>query len=114
MTQPPLNGRIIRDVRVERFAQLEKWGDQHHPDGTDPGQFTEAAQTAQAANAQYAESGLLSWSHIMLEEVYEALASAPDSPELRDEIVQIMAVCSAWLEDFDSRRPSNGRPVIEP
>ena len=49
-----------------------------------------------------AKSGTLTWRHILLEEVFEALAES-DPAKLRTESIQSAAVIAAWVEDIDSR-----------
>jgi hypothetical protein len=63
-------------VDAERQRQIAKFGDQHHPDGT--------------------------WMHVLIEEVFEALAEE-DPAKLRAELVQVAAVCAAWITDIDGR-----------
>ena len=86
----------------ERQAQLAKWGDQKHPDGTglpgDHGQAGIARRICQKA----ADGGTLAWRHILQEEVREALAES-DVAKLRTELVQVGAVAAAWVRDIDTR-----------
>ncbi|MEV6702709.1 NUDIX hydrolase [Streptomyces sp. NPDC051453] len=72
--------RHMADLDAERQSQLGKFGDQHHPDG----------------------AGLPAWRDVLLEEVYEALAEKGPAA-LRAELVQVSAVCAAWITDLDSR-----------
>jgi len=89
----------------ERQRQLAKFGDQHHPDGT--GQYPETidADVARMACQSAAEGGYLDWLHILREEVAEAFAES-DPAALRTELVQVAAVCAAWIADIDSRKGS--------
>ncbi|MCM2390174.1 hypothetical protein [Streptomyces albipurpureus] len=92
-------------VDTERQRQLAKWGDQRHPDGT--GQYPELivdADVARMACQQAAEGEYLTWLHILREEAAEALAET-DPAKLRTELVQIAAVCAAWIHDIDTRTP---------
>ncbi|MFD7705617.1 NUDIX hydrolase [Streptomyces sp. NPDC059786] len=97
---------FVADVDAERQRQLAKWGEQHHPDGT--GQYPETidADVARMACQNAAEGGYLDWLHILREEVAEALAES-DPARLRTELVQVAAVCSAWIADLDAR-PASG------
>jgi hypothetical protein len=91
-------------VDDERRAQLAKWGEQHHPDGTE----RRRARLAGAARARCqvaAEEGRVTWRHILDEEVEEAFAET-DPAKLRAELVQVAAVCAAWIADLDSRKPA--------
>lgn len=99
-------------VDTERQQQLAKFGDQRHPDGTGPHTAswgalihadtaaTEARQRCQQAAAR----GDLTWRHVLNEEVAEAFAES-DPERLRAELVQVAAVCAAWISDID-RRPA--------
>lgn len=107
---------IWTEVRGERERQDELWGEQNHPDGTGPavsfdGVFRMAEMAAanrlacKAAAGEYAEMsgrGPLTWRHILLEEVFEALSES-DPAKLREELVQVAAVTVQWLEAIDRR-----------
>lgn len=94
---------ILRDIAGERDHQDRKWGVQKHPDGTDDG--CEAKNRADAAR-YVADTKVgrneLTWWDILREEVFEAGAEV-DRTKLRAELVQVAAVCVAWVEDIDSR-----------
>ncbi|MFE9234792.1 hypothetical protein [Cellulosimicrobium funkei] len=109
---------VVDDVAAERVRQDAKWGVQNHPDGTgravrvldplvDPSRYTEAgwlATRAKASTDTAARGGSVTWRHILLEEVFEALAE--DDPErLRTELVQVAAVAQQWAEAIDRRQP---------
>lgn len=91
-------------VEAERLAQDKKWGEQNHPDGTGSLPQSLIAAAAREACSRAAERGALTWAHILGEEVCEALAEA-DPHALRAELVQVAAVCVAWIEALD-RRPA--------
>ncbi|MGW7283979.1 NUDIX hydrolase [Streptomyces sp. NPDC054847] len=90
------------DVDTERQAQLAKFGDQHHPDGTGLPVYKHAANRYRDQTDRYAAVGALAWRDVLLEEVYEALAES-DPTALRAELVQVAAVTQAWISDIDSR-----------
>jgi hypothetical protein len=92
-------------IDAERQAQLAKWGDQRHPDGT--GQYPEQidADVARMACQGAAEGGYLDWLHILREEVAEAFAET-DPTKLRAELIQCGAVIAAWVSDLDRRGAS--------
>jgi hypothetical protein len=93
---------VLDNIAHERFRQREKWGDQHHPDGTGAPAWRTKASRLQMWNGDTAGT----WRDILLEEVYEAMAEA--SPDrLRRELVQVAAVATAWVEDIDSRKYDN-------
>ena len=95
-------------VDQERQAQLAKWGEQHHPDGTADGpvllgrSYAVWAQLLRARCQAAADAGEVTWALILLEEVFEALAE-DDPAKLRAELVQAGAVIAAWVTDLDTR-----------
>ncbi|WP_326768610.1 hypothetical protein OG978_32465 [Streptomyces sp. NBC_01591] len=108
--------RFAEEIDQERQAQLKKFGDQHHPDmsGDASAQcearemFAEWADNYKAINDGELDprdtDRRLDWTGILLEEVYEALAES-DPAQLRAELLQVAAVCAAWVSDIDRRTP---------
>lgn len=113
--------RVLLDIRAERLRQDTLWGEQNHPDGTGPdiqwalGMIHPDTMTAEAIRdeAQFradiaTDEGVLTWCDILVEEVAEAFAEN-DYQSLRDELVQVAAVCVQWISALDRRhlaRPS--------
>lgn len=93
---------VFAEVALERARQDEQWGEQNHPDGTGWVDSDVAADHARLRCNAAAHAGQLTWSHILLEEVAEALAEH-DSDALRDELLQVAAVAVAWTEAIDRR-----------
>jgi hypothetical protein len=90
-------------VDTERQAQLAKWGDQHHPDGTGISDAQrKLADDARAVCQQVFAEGKGDWAHILMEEIREAFAES-DPAKLRAELIQSAAVIAAWITDLDSR-----------
>lgn len=88
---------VLSSVHAERWNQDSKWGEQNHPDGTggpvaefEAGIVREECETAFAYNVG-------TFRHILLEEVYEALAES-DPEKLQAELIQVAAVAVAWVE----------------
>ena len=109
----PAGLTVVDDIASERARQDEKWGEQNHPDGTGPTlqlgmvgwakSYREWADDLRTATDTAAERGEVTWAHILLEEVFEALAE--DDPErLRTELVQVAAVSQQWVEGLDRRQ----------
>jgi hypothetical protein len=96
---------VLGNISHERFRQVEKWGEQHHRDGTGPA-FRGQADRERYYTDHAAQNGHLTWRHILTEEFYEALAES-DPVKLRAELVQVAAVAVAWVEDIDSRKYDN-------
>ncbi|MFE4647713.1 DUF6011 domain-containing protein [Streptomyces sp. NPDC056707] len=95
--------RFARLIDTERQAQLAKWGEQHHRDGSATGTnirlCTDLAEGMRQVNADPAE---VSWTTIMLEEAYEVGAET-DPAKIRAELIQLVAVCAAWISDIEQR-----------
>jgi len=111
--------KVAADVRAERARQDQKWGEQNHPDGTGATTYPlngdhhdlyataeswaeELATWSQTETDHAARTGTVSWRHILLEEVFEALAE-DDPAKLRAELVQVAAVAQQWAEAIDRR-----------
>lgn len=100
---------IYTEIQTERERQIAKFGDQSHvPSFTfqpaDTGiRCLETAYLARAACEDAFKKGYGSYLHILTEEVAEAgdEARAGSSAELRKELVQVAAVCVAWIEKLD-------------
>ena len=94
--------RVIVQFVRERRAQIEKWGNQSHPDGTGLLGDKERAEHAKATCQGLAAHGKVSWRDILFEEVAEAFAEK-DVDALRIELRQVGAVAAAWIEDIEER-----------
>lgn len=112
---------ILEEVHQERIRQHEKWGEQNLPDGTGPNLLlfgrteTDATnRTLRNAAIKVTDSrsmmGILSYSDIMLEEVFEAL-SETDQKLLRAELVQCAAVAVQWIEKIDREEALKEEPA---
>lgn len=93
--------RVLADIAMERAAQEERWGEQNYPDGTQPWYTPKAGYARQDADTA-AKAGTLTWALILREEFYEAMAES-DPVKLREELVQVAAVATAWIEAIDRR-----------
>lgn len=105
---------ILDDIYVERMAQIDKWGIQHH----------ESYNTELASQGLYGEKMCLhygipkevkarllcqkhanpDWGHIVIEELSEAI-STDNKEDLRKELIQVAACLVAWVEDLDTEDP---------
>jgi hypothetical protein len=92
---------VCREVINERLNQVEKWGEQNHPDGTSVG-FSAWRNKARNECDEKHRAGNGSWLDILFEEVYEA-AAEEDPARLREELIQVAAVAVAWAEAIDRR-----------
>lgn len=89
---------VLRRVKEERVVQDELWGEQAHPDGTDP----ELGVVAEGFKETIQELGPY-WSAVLLKQSYEACATTSDDA-LEDELVKVAAVATAWAEAIRRRR----------
>jgi hypothetical protein len=94
--------RFAQAVDRERQAQLAKFGDQKHPDGTGNKSQQDDADRARSWCQDAFGSGYGTWADILAEEVAEAFAER-DPAKLRAELLQVAAVCAAWIYDIDTR-----------
>ena len=111
---------VLVDIRAERRRQDTKWGEQNHPDvdqvlmtregGCSPDRMAAEYQVPSAYQARRqcdiaASRGRVTWAHILIEEVAEALEAATKAnpTSLRDELVQVAAVAAGWIECLDRR-----------
>lgn len=103
--------KVLAEVSEERSKQEAKWGQQNHPDGTGPnkmflglnesnGTYLDLRNKAIKVTDSRADMGILGYSDIFLEEVFEAMAEE-DQDRLREELVQCAAVAVAWIEKID-------------
>lgn len=104
---------VAAEVREERRRQDEKWGPQDHEDlpGGMPGGpcYGTLAGFWKDRNDARVETGTLAWDGILLEEVYEALEQGnTDNAALREELIQVAAVATAWVEAIDRRENNAG------
>lgn len=103
LERPPERERIYRKIDAERARQNKMWGQQDHVDFDGAvGIWLPKAREAQRLCENAFEEGKGSWGHIFLEEVAEVF-EAKTQTHLKEEIVQVMAVCEAWLEAIDRR-----------
>lgn len=98
------------DVIDEMVRQDAKWGKQNHHDGTGPRTFPvirtgyafEMAAVFTHETDSAARRGEVTWRHIFLKEVFEALAENNPS-RLRAELVQVAAVAVQWADAISRR-----------
>lgn len=102
---------FAEEIDAERQRQLAKFGEQHHPDGTGNVSQQEYADVKRRWCEDAFGSGYGTWADILAEEVAEAEAER-DPAKLRAELVQVAAVCAAWVADIDSRAAGTG-PAAE-
>lgn len=94
---------VLTSIADERDRQDTRWGEQNHQDGTDVSYY-DNLDDARETNKYNNRHGFNTWADILLEEVFEALVETDDDPaKLREELVQVAAVATAWIEAIDRR-----------
>lgn len=93
---------VLDEIYLERGEQDERFGTQDHEDGTDPKLYAPLARQARIAYAALAANGGPTWVSILTEEVMEAFAES-DPVRLREELLQVAAVATCWVECLDRR-----------
>lgn len=125
---PSGTARVMQDVINERLRQLDKHGDQSHlPNGTGQRLMLEgvpvnnwddlyandlatwAKARCKAASQNEGGNGTITYEQILTEEWAEAIAEE-DPAKLREELIQVAAVCIAWAEKLDQgeKEKANG------
>ena len=108
---------VLDAIERERDRQDAKWGVQNHPSmsctviPTDPRAARDASWRFGLPTASEARESCddakavkdLCWPDILVEEVAESIEEAArnDWPKLRAELIQVAAVCVAWIECMD-------------
>lgn len=94
---------IVKEFLAERERQEAKFPNQHIPNFPSKMDFAHARaerDQAQELTDRCAEKGVVTWWHVLREEVFEAFAEE-DEVKLRIELKQVMAVAGRWMEDLD-------------
>ena len=106
---------IFEEIRLERQKQDEKWGVQNHPcldqvllnrdNGCTPNRMCEHYEIPSEDRAKLLcetsfRIGQGTYAHIAIEEMSEVI-SAFDIYKRREELIQLTAVCVAWIEKID-------------
>ncbi len=105
----------INAIVSERRFQVAKWPDcERLPDGTGGVAVREWSMNIakHACDRAYRE-GRITHAHVFEEEACEVLAEA-DPVKLREELVQVAAVCVKWIADLDARAAEAAAQPPEP
>lgn len=100
--------RVLAELDLERRAQDAQWGEQNHPDYSPRRNLAQREGLRDMARRicdDAARAGLVTWAHILDEEIAEAYAET-DPAKIRAELVQAGAVIVAWIECIDRRSVS--------
>jgi hypothetical protein len=97
------------DVGEERQRQLEIYGDQHYDNGIVADEITmELERSAKTIVNDALDYEILTWMDILREEYSELANSQVGDAGVVDQLVQVAAVCVAWVEDIRQREGYEG------
>lgn len=102
--------RVLRDVAEHRVVQFTRYGSNADlKDGTGPEERWLSPLTSYSSPAiedilrdEYNKHGVPTWMHLVREEVAEAFQES-DPVRLREELIQVAALCVSWIEKLDAR-----------
>jgi len=107
--------KVFKEVIDERIRQDAKWGEQNHPcldpvlltreNGCTPERMCEEYGVPSEAMAKQGcdlafKHNYGTFAHIAVEEMSEVISTL-DTEKRREELVQLTAVCVAWIEKID-------------
>lgn len=98
----PQTSDTLAAVRAEVREAFQNWGVQNHPSTPDPKHRYTLVMTERNAKLQCEKArknGRLTWAHILVEEVAEAV-DAPTPQERIAELVQVAAMAVAWIDSI--------------
>lgn len=122
MNSTVIDNPVYAEIIAERNRQDAKWGEQNHPSldpiltgrngGASPQRLCEEYEIPSEARAKFkcneaAEKRVLSWAHIAVEELSEAV-SAIDDKTRRGELIQLAAVIVEWIQSIDRQNKKDG------
>lgn len=119
--------KVLRDVAEHRVVQFTRYGDNAAlEDGTGPdiipgwvAPYTTCTNKEVEAMFRHGYEmyerveGAPTWMHLVREEVAEAFQEA-DPVRLREELVQVAALCVSWMERIDARPAERKRCPDDP
>jgi hypothetical protein len=108
-----MRNHILQEIEVEMCRQKDLWGEQNHPSVIPDDSNTLASEApatwfygmpdevhAKRRSDTAARSGALTYAHIAVEELSEAIDASDDTAR-REELVQLGAVVASWIEAID-------------
>lgn len=99
---------ILAEVAAERARQDEKFGAQHHRNGTGSPSQVDLARIAKTWCEDSFGSGYGTWADVLAKQVAEAFAER-DPVKLRAELIQVAATTVCWIEAIDRREAGGAR-----
>lgn len=98
-------------VDDERQRQLRQWGAQPLPDGTGYQHQIKYLVVVRGMVKDAEEAGQLTHALVLAEEVYEVYAET-DPVKLKEELIQVAAVCAKWIADIDARGSQSSEQAV--
>lgn len=95
---------LLLALDFERARQEAKFPDQklpNRPPEAHPGEAKERADEVRADCDELHAKGDLTWAHVLFEEALEAVAEE-DPLKLKEELIQVAAVCFRWIGALDA------------
>jgi hypothetical protein len=118
----PQRANILNEIDAERERQDAKFGEQNlrsHAGMIGPGDIIRyripSAEDCREICSHRKQAGIVSWLDVALEELAEVNEASLDAvnpystgteAEVREELIQLAAVCVAWVECIDRRLPT--------
>ena len=104
---------ILKRIEDERIRQDKKWGKQDHPSFDENEHYAIPKEVQAKAICEFAaEHGRVTWSHILSEEVSEAVYAKTDEKRI-EELIQVAAVAVAWVESLQRKEPESTEVTIK-
>jgi len=105
ITKLQIGKSIYTEIIEERNRQDAKWGEQNHQVVAEMFNSLDDYGIVNEEQAKYlcneaASNGFLKWSHIIVEELSEAI-HAKTKEEMRKELIETAACCVAAIESLD-------------
>ncbi|WP_181312491.1 hypothetical protein [Nocardioides campestrisoli] len=117
MAAHPATQTVLLQIQAERVTQNQRYGAQHHEDGTGYGYLRRNAEKAARECDSHRAAGRLSWRLLLRKQYRQALAE-DDLLQLRRQLIRVAATACAWVEDIDSRlagtQPTDTTSTQEP
>ena len=107
--------KILKEVKDERLKQDAKWGQQAYPIldlillNRSAERMCEEYEIPSESRAKqlcelHSRRGDVTYMHILIEELSEAVSCGRDTQSLREELIQVAAVTVAMIESLDRNK----------
>jgi hypothetical protein len=112
---------VLKLVAAERLRQLNKWGRELLPNSDEEGmrhihETMPGLMQTETLKNRCTDAGFdITWIDVFIEEVSEVLEAVeeakenPDTGNLKEELVQLAAVCTSWAEAIQIKQSERGK-----